>query len=289
MSFFRRLFSTRKHPYIPGRHKTETLSVNLSGSLLTLQLPAHTPFDSLDKDKKPPAVVDLFNDNNFTDVDIGQPEWQLRGESGLGLMRRTLGFLAPPWHQSDRYGRMSFGMGIGRMEIMPQEMSLFNPAHLEQVVIRNTYFSGPMQPTRRHVEGPVDWRAKEGPAGTWLYYELHDIHDETHIRTSITLPLSHRHSLSLGISCFGYQPMHLFYKYFEDIKGAALNSITLELSERAQRELDQAKQRWPEAKASPARLPEDWVYPKYRRGDRSKGEPRIVILKPGTPPPPFKP
>ena len=96
MSFFRRLFSTRKHPYIPGRHQPETLRVNLSGSLLTLQLPAHTPFDSLDEDKKPPAEVDIFDDDKYTDIDKGLPEWQQLGLSNLGLMSRTLGFLAPP-------------------------------------------------------------------------------------------------------------------------------------------------------------------------------------------------
>ena len=175
------------------------------------------------------------------------------------------------------------------MNLMPQEMSLFNPQHLEQSIIRDIYHSGPMNPQRRHIAGPFEWQVKEGPAGTWIYYETHDIKDGKNIGTSITLPLSHRHSLTLGILCFGYEPMMEVYEHFCAIKGAVLNSLCLELSPQAKHQLAEAKQRWPEAKASPARLAENWVYPKWRYGDDSKGEPDIVILKPGTPPPPFKP
>ncbi|GLS26574.1 hypothetical protein [Marinibactrum halimedae] len=301
MSFIHQLFASRRRPYIPGKNKRDKITINFSGSILTLELPPSHYSEGLGKDKPIPEVVNLYEKSDFiSDEDL--PSWRRQGVSVRSIMGRHLELLGPPWHPQPTLGLMDFSMGVRHMDTMPEGMSLFNPEHLEQATLRNIYFNGPGNPLNRHVQGPVNWQVRETDSGTWLYTETHPRlenrepdddsplpEESSFIRSVLLMALTDRHMLSMGYRYIGYKPVVDCLRSMNSIRDSVFNSVQLTLSNESQDKLKHAQKRWPNAQACENRTPEPWIYPIVRRGDNSIGEPNIVLLEPGSPPPEFTP
>lgn len=297
---FKRLFASRKHPYVPGLNQREKIEIDISGSKLTMLLPPHSDSEGFRREP-PPSKIDLHDPENFY-TDESSPKWQRSGNAHFQgrLADRHWEFCGPPW-RSRPYGFIAFGIGITREDAMPEGMSCFNPTHFEQLVAHSLYFGagGPAKPDLPRTKGPFNWRIHRESGATGIYFERHrDFHDypkdpEAFERSShsctLLLPLEHRFSLGIAFRYFGYAPAEYSLVNMNTVRDTVLNSVRLELSTTAKAQLAEAKDKWPEAHTCENREPISWKYPEWRNGDYSKGESNIIILKPGSAPPEFTP
>ncbi|GAB2513416.1 hypothetical protein [Microbulbifer agarilyticus] len=296
----KRLFASRKNPYVPGLNRREKVEIDISGSRLTMLLPPHSDSEGFSRER-PPSEIDLHNPENFY-IDESSPKWQRSGNAHYRgrLANRHWEFFGPPWHTRP-YGFITFSIVISRQDAMPEGMSCFNPAHLEQSIIRNLFFSagGPAQPTLPKEKGPFNWQLHHHSEATGIYFERHrdfskyNLEPENFERAShsctLRLPLEHRYSLGVSFGYLGYAPSEYSLKNMNAVRDLVLSSVRLELGPEAREQLAEAQKKWPDAHASEYREPVFWDYPEWRKGDYSKGEPNIVLVKPGSSPPEFTP
>ncbi|MGH1373170.1 MAG: hypothetical protein ACRBBW_14105 [Cellvibrionaceae bacterium] len=291
-----KLFATRKNPYIPQRDQFETVKIDLSGTKLSLKLPPHSSMGSFAEDPIP-TKVNIFNEQQYT-TDDHVPDWQREGVSFYTLINRDWELRGPIWRERP-YGKVSFYVGVNKQETLPSSMSCFNPAHLEQLVRRHIYFGGPACPGSYKTIAPVNWKVHQDQC-TWLYYEAHrdfrereitpeNAYEQANLYNYLFIPLSQSHYIDISFRYLGYAPAEYCLENMNRLRDQVLAHINCQLSTSAQQELATAKQRWPEATASTTREPEQWTYPEWREPNHLKGEIGTVILKPGSPPPPFTP
>jgi hypothetical protein len=240
--------------------------------------------------------VNIYNPDNYDD-DSHVAEWQREGVSDSVLLTRSWEFYGPLW-RGRPYGWINFSVGVCRHDTLPESMSCFNPAHFEQIVLRHAYFSGPANPDFQCVKAPINWRLIEHDS-TWIYYEerrdfsqdnfVPDDYENASFRSKLFIPLSNKYYLGLYVRYLGYSPSEACLIHMNRLRDEVLAKIQCHLSPDAQQQLQQAKQQWPNAAAQASRQPEPWQYPEWRDGEDHKGEPSIVILTPGSPPPAFSP
>ncbi|MCX2801315.1 hypothetical protein OQJ59_13105 [Microbulbifer thermotolerans] len=288
----KRLFATRKRPYVPGIKRPETVRVDLSGSILTLQMPPHSYYGGF-PGEDPPPQVNIYEQGRYVD-DSGLPDWQRERKSSFHFLRRKWAFYGPPWRPRP-YGTISFSITVWRCDILPEDMSCFNPNHFEQMALRSLWYAGPARPDFGEYLAPINWRLRHESGATWLYFERHrDYSHEaetppefmrTYRSSHLRIPLDNRYYLNLVFSYLGYAPVKYCLANMNKLRDAVLDSVQMEFSATAKERLAEAKRKWPDAHASEHRDPEPWIYPVWRRGYSDEGEDSIVVLKPGSPPP----
>lgn len=290
-----RLFPTKKRPYIPGKNIQEPVKIDLSGSVLTMGVLPHSNSEGFPADPIP-DFVNIYDDDLYGAQDH-LPEWKRSGSFFNNLHKRYWEFKGPFWRNRP-FGFIAFRIHLGRVTL-PETMSCFNPAHFEQVAIRNAYFVCAGNPDSAEKCGPMNWQLISQASGqTGIYFEthrafnlrpMHDDSERAYRHHSAMIPIDDHYYLDLSFDYFGYSPSEDCLAVMNPIRDKVINSLQLELGAGALERLQQAKQRWPNAKANPRRKPEPWVYPEYRYGQSSEGEDRIVITKPGSPKPEFIP
>ncbi|TLM79524.1 hypothetical protein ACONUD_01225 [Microbulbifer harenosus] len=289
----KRLFASRKHPYIPGLNRPEKIEIDLSGSKLTMLMPPHSNYQGF-AGKEPPAQANIYNDGQYVD-DSSLPEWQREGVSHLTLLKRRWELYGPLWRERP-LGNIRFGINILRYDTLPEGMSAFNPRHFEQMAMRSLWFTGPAQPYTGRSRAPINWDMNtREPGAPWLYYEYqrdysHDPEPppefmHTYRGGCLRTPLDDHYYLNMGYGYLGYAPVDICLEHMNALTRKVLDSVHLELGSTAKERLAEAKRKWPDARATRHREPEPWVYPEWRDGDEDKGEDHVVILKPGSPPP----
>ncbi|MCX2783337.1 hypothetical protein OQJ46_10085 [Microbulbifer thermotolerans] len=271
----KRLFATRKRPYVPGINRPETIRVDLSGSILTLQMPPHSDYEGF-PGEDPPPQVNIYDQDQYVD-DSNLPKWRREGKSSFYFMRRDWEFYGPPW-RTRPYGTISLGIGIYRYDTLPEGMSCFNPEHFEQICLRSLWYLGPAYPSLGKYLAPINWQLRQLAGATCLYYE-------SHRDCYLSIPLDDRYFLDLDFRYLGYAPVKHCLTNMNTLRDAVLDSVHLEFSATAKERLAEAKHKWPDTRASEHRDPEPWIYPEWRWGNDDKGEEDIVVLKPGSPPP----
>ncbi|MGL6159335.1 hypothetical protein [Microbulbifer sp.] len=297
---FKRLFASRKHPYVPGLNQREKVEMDLSGNRLTMTLPPHSDYEGFRREP-PPRRVNIHDPDQY---DTGEllPEWQRSGiASYCGLLAdRNWELYGPPW-RTRPYGAVEFRTSIWRLDSMPEGMSCFNPSHFQQAIDRALYFGfgGPAHPDDSREKAPINWRLQRESGTTGFYFESHrdfstyvnepSPHEATFRASTLVLPLEDRYCLGISFSYLGYAPVDYCLANMNALRDSVLESVRLELGPTARTQLAEAQRQWPRASASENRDPIAWNYPKWRRGDYRKGEPNIVILEPGSPPPEFTP
>ncbi|ROS00196.1 hypothetical protein EDC56_2834 [Sinobacterium caligoides] len=290
----KRLFASRKRPYIPFRDQPERVQINLSGTIITMDLLPHMDYEGFKADHLP-THVNVFDDKTYNNTNH-LPVWQRSDSAMKSIHARDWELLGPPW-RSRPFGSITFAITLMRTDQMPEAMSCFNPAHFEQLVLRSAHSRGPASPEYAKVKAPVNWRLHEQNGNTWIYYETRkDFSDfttaplpfsETQVDSTLHIPLGDRHYLFINFSYLGYAPAKYSFAHMNKIRDAVCKSIECQLSPSAQQQLISAREQWPTAKAQPEREPEPWRYPEWRRGDRDKGEEDILIIKPGSPAPSY--
>ncbi|MCA0899892.1 MULTISPECIES: hypothetical protein [Microbulbifer] len=296
----KRLFASRKKPYVPGLNQREKVEIDISGSRLTMLLPPHSDSEGFRR-KPPPKKIDLHDPDNFY-TDEESPEWQRSGNARYkgGVANRHWEFYGPSW-RSRPYGYIAFGIGITREDAMPEEMSCFNPSHFEQLIAHSLYFGagGPTSPDLPRTKGPFNTRLCQMSGATGFYFERHrdfahrtqepEAFEQASHSCTLLLPLEHRYSLGVAFRYFGYGPAKDSLANMNKLRDLVLNSVQLELGSTAKNQLAEAQLKWPGSRASESRKPINWKYPKWRNGKYHKGESNIVIIESGSPPPQFSP
>ena len=294
---FKRLFASRKHPFTPYLNQRDKVEIDLSGTKLGIELPPHTRYDGFGVEPPPTCVnihdADAYEDNSHL------PESQ---RSGLAYRTKVLGnrnweFYGPPWRELP-YGFIEFRSGLRWLADLPGELNCFNPAHFEQVLIREMYFSGPGNPHYTRMVAPVNWRRVQLGSADCIYLESHrdmryvnresSPHLEAEICCGLFIPLEERFFLRIGFNYTGYAPAKYSLANMNALRDSVLDSVTLQFGVSARQKLMNARKIWPDASASRCLAPLDWVYTDWREGDYLKGEhDDVIILKPGSPPPDF--
>ncbi|AMX01729.1 hypothetical protein [Microbulbifer thermotolerans] len=291
----KRLFATRKRPYVPGINRPETIRVDLSGNILTLRMPPHSNYGGFPGEDPPPRI-NIYNPSQYFDDGSNLPEWQREGKAAFYFMKRDWEFYGPPWRPRS-YGTICFGIGLWRYDALPEGMSCFNPKHFEQICLRNLWYTCPACPSLGEYRAPVHWRQRQEAGATWLYFERHRdySHDKepppefmrTYRDCYLRIPLDDRYGLDLNFGYIGYAPVDYCLANMNALRNAVLDSVQLELSATAKERLEEAKHKWPDARGSEHRDPEPWIYPEWRYG--GKGEENIIVVNPGSPPPELTP
>jgi len=291
-----KLFASRKRPYIPHRYERDHVEIDFSGSRLSLDLIPHADFEGFEADPIPTSV-NIYDPSIYSD-DSHVDEWQREGRASYKVASRSWELLGSPL-RGRPYGTVDFMLLLLRSDALPENMSCLNSAHFEQVLLRSMYYGGPASPEFAKRKAPVNWQTEEKDNGTWIYYERHrDFSDEsepplpfepTFISSRLNIPLDDRHFIQLNFRYLGYAPVEPCLANMNELRDSVCNSVQLSLGTSAEKALEAANQRWPKARAQKYRKPEPWVYPEYRSGDHHKGEPDIIILKPGSPAPEFTP
>ena len=286
---FKRLFASRKNPYIPGLDNPEHISLNIGGCRLEMDIPPHYSSDGFEAGKEPTDIPNIY------DTSLYDPDGDFLF-NGLLPLRRSWEYLGPVW-RGRFLGLTDFSVSVKRVNCLPKGMSCLNPEHLEQVILRFLFDKGPDSPGSIKKIAPVNWQVKQIGNQPWILFEQRVSVREDDPDRDITIAnfcsyaataIDDRYFLLLDFDNFGYTPSDISIANMNALKNRVVDSICWQLSEAAQKRLHEVKAQWPDAKISQHREPEDWVYPEWRRGDRQKGEPNIVILKRNTPPPEFK-
>ena len=286
----KRLFASRKRPYVTGINPPERVSVSLSGCQLELTLPVHFRSDGFEADLEPTDIPDIYPSNVYN---YGHPEPQ--PFSYAFCIRRNWEYFGPIW-RGRNIGRTSFQVSSLRIDCLPKGMSCFNPAHLEQVVLRYLYDMGPGTPDRRKQVAPVNWRVEDKQGNLWVLFESQNLLDpnkeegagDANYKSFAVTAIDDRYLLFLRFSNFGYLPVKDAIENINKIRDLVCGSIHWTLSDTLEARKEAVLQQYPNATISSQRDPEPWVYPtKWRSGDREKGEPRLVIVEPGSPAPEF--
>ncbi|MEQ3695124.1 MAG: hypothetical protein ABNH16_11935 [Thalassolituus sp.] len=287
----KRLFASRKRPYVTGINPPERVSVNLSGCQLELTLPVHFRSDGFEADLEPTDIPDIYPPEIYN---YGHSEPQ--PFSYASCIRRGWEYFGPIW-RGRNIGRTSFQVSSLRIDCLPKGMSCFNPAHLEQVVLRYLYDMGPGTPDRRKQVAPVNWRVEDKQGNLWVLFESQNLLDpnkeegagDANYKSFAVTAIDDRYLLFLRFSNFGYLPVKDAIENINKVRDLVCGSIHWTLSDALASRKVTILQQYPNATISSQRDPEPWVYPtKWRAGDREKGEPRLVIVEPGSPEPEFK-
>ncbi|WP_152558915.1 hypothetical protein [Endozoicomonas numazuensis] len=300
----KRLFATRKSPWIPGRYERESYEIDFSGSLLKIELPPHHNYEGFPAEPVK-THINLYDSRSFTSIEqLGDMRFkELHEQAGLwtqGVTKRRWELFGPLWRERP-VGSVGFSMVVCRSDALPESMSCFNPNHFEQVLIRNLYFRYPMRPTKGYFSAPINWRAKEVNGSTWIYHEVHMdfaqykkkgiellASQPASFDSHLFIPLDQRFFLRVNFWYHGYTPVESSLQHMNELRDSVIDSIQLSLSPSAQAALNDARKRWPDDRASQYRPPEPWNYPEWRQGEYEV-EPDTVITKPGSQPPELHP
>ncbi|MEC8907358.1 hypothetical protein SAMN05421686_104218 [Thalassolituus maritimus] len=280
----KRLFATRKHPYMPGLNTPEQITVNLSGSVLSLKLPPHYRSDGFEAHCDPIEAMNIYDPTGYGGDPVGTAVFNSKR-----FISRQWEFFGPLTRL--RYiGSISFVAVVERIDSLPEGMSCFNPNHFEQVINRLIFKMGPETPQIAKKIAPVNWRTEVKNGCLWLYYEIHKADDadpESQFSSYAVTPLDDHHYIRLMFHNLGNKPSEHSNRFVNSVRDKVLNSVTLTLSEYAQQRKAEVNSQWPDATISPQRQPYNWIYPEWRDGDTSKGERHVVITQYHTQPPKF--
>lgn len=294
MSFFTKLFASRRRPYIPHRYERDDIEIDLSGTKLQVQLLPHERFDGLGEEKVI-SKVNIFDSALFSDEDHLEED-EKQGIACLCLAQRFWELRGPFW-QEQAYGFVDFSIVLVRNDNLLDGMSCFNPFHFEQMLLLSEYNNGPRNPQKPRKKAPVNWRVIENKSGNSIYYEAHPdfsarkdtplSYEAARIRCHLCIPVDDLYYVRFNFHYHSYSPVEYCLKYMNELRNSVNDSVKVSLSHSSSQVLSDIKKKWPDASAKSEREPEPWVYPEWRRGDRQKGEPRIVIEKLGSPMPKF--
>lgn len=271
-----RLTASLKKPYIPGWYAREKITVDLSGTHFSMELPPHSHDPVLFEPHQ--SHFNLYDDSNF-DSDVGVAVLYKRAFSVHGSV-----------FYRERLGYCDVQPMLDRVLDLPEGMSCFNPAHFEQVIERFLH----------HMHGPDDTFHKQYCLKNWknlesgIYVEAHESNNpfpdqSSNFSAHFFTPLDHRLYLRIGCVCAGYEPTTITTPMVQHFIRTLIASVRVTLSApamvRQTGTLVQVVQ-----KNYRSDTPDyQWRYPKFRKPDIFKGEFEPVLITPGSPAPVYRP
>lgn len=292
-TMFKRLFASHKNPYVPGLDNPERVSVSIAGCKLDITLPPHYSSAGFDADVAPKDIPNIYERSIY---DYGN-EYDDNKFSYANCIRRTWEFFGPIW-KFDSIGMTDFQVTSLRVDCLPEGMSCFNPAHLEQVVMRYLYDGGPARPHHGKKLSPVNWKVETKQGNPWILCEERkdlpkgkpEEPEDANFEAYAFTALDDGHVLFLRFNNYGDVPIEHSINAANQVRDLVCGNIHWQLSEFAEKRKQDVLAHNSGASITPNRQPEPWKYPaKWRNGEREKGEPRIVVIEAGNPAPEFHP
>ena len=294
-----RLFASVDKPWVPGRDNKDRIELDFSGSKLAISLPPNSVWDMSEDSRG--TSFNIFDDSQY----MGQRKL-LPHEQGrfryLPAFKRTFALWGKPWRKSE-LGTVSCIIGVSRTIGMPDTMSCFNPQHFEQAL--NRYLYSMYGPGSLAITGqtkrlaPINWKMAAIGGLNWNYFEVHGdfrgyidppTKDETaSFYVYLALPIDHSHFLTVMFDLMNYSSTDDISESMQGLAQEIAETITLEYSDSATMQIEQAKLQWPEAHHSDQRQSEEWLYHRMREGNTELNEPNLVIIEHGSPPPEWRP
>jgi len=277
------LSATRKHPFLPGLDNPQAVFMDLSSSQLVFNVPAGNECERRYKPLTTPLTsqFDIYNQRGY--------EFTHEGFSTACLFQRDLDFFSTP-SGIKSIGTISVSVAVDQVNCLPNGMTCLNPNHFEQVMLRLLHRLGPGNPGFWKKIAPVNWKVFCRNESTFVMCEMrNDLdailrptpYDAMQYTSLVMTALDEQHLLRIMFHNTGYVPDAFATK----VRGQISRSIKLNLNENVKRKLSASKSKWPNAKISEYREPENWAYPKWRREFNDIGEPKIVVAKLGSPAP----
>ena len=295
----KRLFASRNNPCFANPSHWDTLVYDLSGNRLEITLPLQD-YEFAEEDRG--RQFNLFDPGLYkynTEPDRSGNPAHRKGVSVPGILRRnweTYGAIWSPQH----LGSLQCAAVICDTSRMPYELNCFNPEQMERLIIHGLYYnSGPgFDDGRSEFDIPVNWQIKRLHDVEWIYFESWDRRPKwekfthsnygCHFTVGLVTPLFTNKYLLFSFGATGSLPAEPSNRVMHDRIAQIIPQIKLSLSPEAQKQREEAKRLFPNARYSSTRPPETWkYYESYREGDLSKGEKEHIFEGPCSPPPPL--
>ncbi|WP_062266624.1 hypothetical protein [Endozoicomonas arenosclerae] len=296
----KRLFASRKQPYLVNGDSWEKIRIDLSGNILTMELPPHHNSygfggNTTGGEKKPPERVNIYSPDNYLtnkDEEEAGMGWRSEGYAFQGLINRRWEFMGPIW-RGRPLGSTRLVLMLCHNYTLPESMSFFTPSDLEKIVLRSAYFQAVRRIDLHQPKVPVNWRVIHNPLAPWVLYETHNsmkgdpetTQEFAHIKSTLIIPLAREYNLRLYFTYSGYTPVSLSLKHMHKIREQVIDSIQLDYTQEHLQQIQHLRTIMPDSSISETLEPMPWVFPEWREGDSGAGEPEFVITQPGTPAP----
>lgn len=285
-----RLFASHKRPYVIGLNNPERIRVNIAGCELQITLPPHYTPSGFEAKVAPCDIHNIHDSSLYDSNDDAQPFSQVQ------FIRRYWCYFGPFW-DSPYMARTDFMATVMRVNCLPEGMSCLNPNHLEQVMMRLLYWSVETPQFGEKIS-PINWRVENKQGNHWIVCEEHyKPHPQIPVDPKYSCfdspaitAIDDRHIIRLNFGNFGSLPVEDSISACNKIRDKVLDSVDWTLSPELQAHKDEVLQQSSNIHINLHRAPEPWIYPlEWRKGDFQKGEPHIVVIKPGSPTPVFTP
>ncbi|GLS25153.1 hypothetical protein [Marinibactrum halimedae] len=276
-----RLLASLKRPYVKGWYNKDQLQVDLSGTTLTVGLPAHTRDPILYQSC--PSNFDLYNRDNF---EFHKEE----GKYAFGVasvFNRWFQISGPLFKKA--IGLSTFKALVHFLDDLPKTMSCFNPAHFEQVITRSLHRS-------------------RGPLNSFIPYEFHnwevlnngvvyvEAHDQNTLKDTQNnhyfysygfYPLDENIYLMLCCKSSTLTNRETATLLLQSLTKDLIGSVEIKLSSRCENlKLSTLKK----AKRTVYQKPKlDWTFATYRTHKISPFESEQILVDPGSPFPNYHP
>ena len=303
-SMLNRLFASVDNPWVPGRDEKERIELDFSGSKFAISLPYNSVPDMLEDTRG--TQFNIFDESAYDREQAEDPHRFLPHEKGwfpyLLALKRTFAFLGKPWRQSE-LGTLSSVVHVVETKSMPDSMNCFIPNHCEQAIMRYLYYMyGPgVVSTISQVKKltPVNWSVEHINGVDWSYFEIH--HDfrgyidapgkdmTGSYRTHFVTPLDNKRLLMVIFILINHESSDDVSPSMLSLMRELSATMLLEHSPSAASQLERIRQKHPSVAGESQRQPEDWLYPRMKRGEKKLNEPRWVVLEEGSPPPEWRP
>ncbi|KEQ16744.1 hypothetical protein [Endozoicomonas numazuensis] len=296
----KRLFASRKRPYLINGHIREKIRIDLSGNILTMELPPHHSYggfagDTSSGEKAPPESINIYSPDGYWSDQIEEEEgmgWRREGFAMQSILKREWDFMGPVW-RGRPLGSISMVMMLCHDETLPETMSYFNPSDFGKITLRAAYFKALRAINLHKPKVPVNWQVIQKQQIPWVLYEIHDTlqgdPEQTRLLAnslaSLMIPLAREYSLRLYFTYTGYTPVSFSRKNMNKVRDQIIESMQLSYTPEHLQQIRHLRERHPESTITEELEPMPWVFPEWRIGDADAGEPEYMITKAGTPAP----
>ncbi|GLS25158.1 hypothetical protein [Marinibactrum halimedae] len=276
-----RLLASLKRPYVKGWYNKDQLQVDLSGTTLTVGLPAHTEDPVLYQPC--PSNFDLYNRDNF---EFHKEE----GKYAFGvasIFDRWFQLFGSPFKKP--IGLSSFKAIIHVLDDLPHTMSCFNPVHFEQAIERSLHdLKGPMNSFI-----PYEFHNWEVLDNNVVYVEAHNLNTLNDAKRNHSFssygfyPLDERIYLMVFCDSDTLSNRDSVTPLLQSLAKNLISSIEIKLSSSCEElRLSTLKQ----TKRTIYQKPNlNWTFATYRTQKISPFESEQILVDPGSPFPKYHP
>ncbi|ABC30937.1 conserved hypothetical protein [Hahella chejuensis KCTC 2396] len=249
-------------PLAPDFKNAKAMDISFSGSTLRVMLLDHKPSTAYEEHVKPKGGYDLFDSSQYKHADQ-------EGFDYFQVLKRSCRFRGPLF--TGYVAQLNTSLLIIKHKPTRPDFSLFNPHDFENTILStlSAEYGNEILLGRSSYDAPIDWEVvKDFPVPCVTYEVRSGPHRDGWRNKYMAFPLRHefyvRMSFHFEQSAVGklndqdrlINPMPLY-----ELSQSIINSIKLELSPDAEKELEDVRSANPDAKLNEKVDPLKWTTP----------------------------